>query len=324
MSGGTFNGTTVTYKYDPAGGLKSRVTASPASTTNYLLGDLFETNGSGAVTTSYVAGPAGDLVAFGGPPTSTSTVTYLYYSGHGDLAAEANSAGVMTATHSYDAFGTPIDSAPANSTSHRYVGRWDKQFDSEDALVLMGARPYDPGLGRFLAVDPVDGGSLNNYDYAGQDPINGYDLDGTRPVAEPDNCALRVAACTPIVQNPPSGRGVTVGGAIRAAVTAAVASGKAALRVDKAVAGTPLGKAFLDAAAGKLTIDDVSAIWEAGKRCIEVGVIGAGIGLATVIGAPEGAIGGCVVGVALSQVADGQGLAPLDDLPGALSWRGPH
>jgi hypothetical protein len=43
----------------------------------------------------------------------------------------------------------------------------------------MGARPYDPTIGRFLAVDPIDGGSLNNYDYAGQDPINGYDLNGT-------------------------------------------------------------------------------------------------------------------------------------------------
>jgi hypothetical protein len=42
----------------------------------------------------------------------------------------------------------------------------------------MGARPYDPALGRFLAVDPVDGGSLNNYDYAAQDPINAYDLTG--------------------------------------------------------------------------------------------------------------------------------------------------
>ena len=63
---------------------------------------------------------------------------------------------------------------------HRYTGAWDKQFDTTSSLVLMGARPYDPNLGRFLAVDPIDGGSLNNYDYAGQDAINWYDLDGSR------------------------------------------------------------------------------------------------------------------------------------------------
>ena len=43
----------------------------------------------------------------------------------------------------------------------------------------MGARPYDPQLGRFYSVDPVDGGSANGYDYTAQDPINAYDLDGT-------------------------------------------------------------------------------------------------------------------------------------------------
>jgi RHS repeat-associated protein len=62
---------------------------------------------------------------------------------------------------------------------HRFTGAWDKQYDTTNSLVLMGARPYDPNLGRFLAVDPIDGGSLNNYDYAGQDPVNGYDLGGT-------------------------------------------------------------------------------------------------------------------------------------------------
>jgi RHS repeat-associated protein len=178
ISGGTFGSTTVGYTYDPAGNLKTRTSASGSSTTNYLLGDLFETNASGTITQSYIDGPAGDLMSFAGAPSSSGG-TYLYYDGHGNLALEANSLGTVTASHTYDPFGAPLDAPPANVTSHRYVGRWNKQYDSATSLILMGARPYDPTLGRFLSVDPVDGGSLNNYDYAGQDPINGYDLAGT-------------------------------------------------------------------------------------------------------------------------------------------------
>jgi hypothetical protein len=42
----------------------------------------------------------------------------------------------------------------------------------------MGVRLYTPTLGRFLSVDPVEGGSSNDYDYADADPVNGLDLDG--------------------------------------------------------------------------------------------------------------------------------------------------
>ena len=42
----------------------------------------------------------------------------------------------------------------------------------------MGVRLYSPVLGRFLSVDPVRGGSANDYDYTNQDPINQFDISG--------------------------------------------------------------------------------------------------------------------------------------------------
>ncbi|WP_436496882.1 PA14 domain-containing protein [Actinokineospora sp. HUAS TT18] len=53
------------------------------------------------------------------------------------------------------------------------------------SIIQMGARPYSPALGRFLSVDPVDGGSSNDYDYVYADPINTVDIDGRCPMCIP-------------------------------------------------------------------------------------------------------------------------------------------
>ncbi len=44
-------------------------------------------------------------------------------------------------------------------------------------LMEMGARTYDPSTGRFLQMDPVEGGNQNDYIYP-VDPVNGSDLTG--------------------------------------------------------------------------------------------------------------------------------------------------
>lgn len=76
-------------------------------------------------------------------------------------------------------YGLPRDT----TTPARYGWLGSHRRNTGDALAqltLMGARVYNPTSGRFLSVDPVPGGSCNDYDYTCADPVNGRDLDGKR------------------------------------------------------------------------------------------------------------------------------------------------
>ena len=84
---------------------------------------------------------------------------------------------------SYDEFGNPqpLSGGATSNAPPRYgwLGAAQRSSDTPAGVVLMGVRLYHPGIGRFLQVDPVAGGSANAYDYCNADPVNCTDLGGT-------------------------------------------------------------------------------------------------------------------------------------------------
>ncbi|MCP2168215.1 PA14 domain-containing protein [Goodfellowiella coeruleoviolacea] len=113
----------------------------------------------------------------------------------GDICVSTDESGVQVGElRTYTPFGEPLkadgsvdpDAVPDNQTGqldYGWLGQHQRPYEHAGALSLvqMGARPYSPLLGRFLSVDPVEGGSANDYDYVNGDPANETDLDGRNP-----------------------------------------------------------------------------------------------------------------------------------------------
>jgi len=81
----------------------------------------------------------------------------------------------------YQPFGEATSTGAATIGTTNYTS---EQWNGGDALAALGitqlgARLYDPTIGRFLSRDPMfDPGNLNAYAFAGNDPINNSDPSG--------------------------------------------------------------------------------------------------------------------------------------------------
>jgi RHS repeat-associated protein len=104
---------------------------------------------------------------------------------HGDIQATSNQSGGLTAGPMiYDPYGaqvsgTALDNMVGNM-DYGWLGQNRRPSEHETGIapvIEMGARIYNPAIGRFLQVDPIEGGTSNDYTYV-DDPINQFDLDG--------------------------------------------------------------------------------------------------------------------------------------------------
>ena len=154
--------------------------------TNYLwdetsaYGDVVtETDGSGAIQASYVLGGT-ELLAQVRGSGAGATASYVLPDGQGSVRALANSAGSITDTYRYDAYGTQTSSTGTTPNPYRYDGQ---RLDDGTGLYQLRARSYDPGSGRFLSRDTAalavgSPAELNRYAYAHDDPVDAVDPSG--------------------------------------------------------------------------------------------------------------------------------------------------
>ncbi|CCH79695.1 hypothetical protein BN12_530029 [Nostocoides japonicum T1-X7] len=140
--------------------------------------------GTGATTVTHAYSWSGKTVAQMTSTTAGNTLTYIATDpqGTGQVAIAAQQTAV-TAVRRFDPFGNTRGTTTGTwPSSHTFL---DHPQDTTTGLVHLGARDYDPTLGRFLAPDPLidltDPTQWNPYQYADNTPTTLTDPTGTKP-----------------------------------------------------------------------------------------------------------------------------------------------
>ena len=114
-------------------------------------------------------------------PVRSESITYYHNDALGSPIAATDQSGNLLWRETYRPYGERLNNQTASGTNPLwYTG---KRQDPETGLVYMGSRYYDPRLGRFLSIDPVEPDennlhSLNRYAYANNNPYKFTDPDG--------------------------------------------------------------------------------------------------------------------------------------------------
>jgi len=171
-----------TASYDATG---KRVTAVTSTTTTHYLynpdGELIaEVNGSGAPVARYTWGPGGPISRIAG-----ANRRYYLLDGLGNVRFLASKQAGITDRYTYDAWGNVITSQGLTPNALRWCGEFGYEWVPATGLYHVGAREYDPKVGRWLQRDPLgpQGGDPNVYAYVRNRPTTHLDNGGREIVA---------------------------------------------------------------------------------------------------------------------------------------------
>ncbi len=191
----TLDSTIKTYSYDGKDKLigvsttESDVEVS-SSAYSYNINGIRDAKTEGGVTTSYVVDSNRDYAqVLEEIVNGTTTVQYSYghdllsqnrsdefkfylYDGLGSTRGLSNSAGVVTDSYDYEAFGEVLNETGITDNNYKFTG---EQFDPSLDQYYLRARYYDQGVGRFTQQDTYMGNnhdpvSLHKYLYANAAP----------------------------------------------------------------------------------------------------------------------------------------------------------
>jgi RHS repeat-associated protein len=170
------------------------------STTKFLVDSLNPTKlpqvmdetVSGSVTRTYAYGL--QRISENQLISGTWTPSFYGYDGHGNVRFLTNSAGAITDTYTYDAFGMQIAHTGTTPNVFQFSGEW---LDSNVGLYYLRARYLNQATGRFWARDPIEGKkccglSWNPYIYVKQNPVNEVDPTGKELAEDIYMYAVRV------------------------------------------------------------------------------------------------------------------------------------
>ena len=107
--------------------------------------------------------------------TSAGATQWMHHDQQGSMRALTNLKGEFEATYTYNPYGSVNGSKGANNSLLRYD---DEYTSTDNGLIYLRARTYDPSTAQFLSVDPALSETGEPYAYTGDSPVNGDDPTG--------------------------------------------------------------------------------------------------------------------------------------------------